>query len=421
VSDEHFEQDLRDAVRSLAPPGAPDSLRQRAAAIPSTAPSRSLFARWGVAAAGAVAAAAAVAVLVLALALKPVGPGPSGSPNPSASIPSETGDFVPVSMAFWADGSGIVGGPGSGGQGVVEITRDGGRSWTLSYLAPGPVTHVTVAGTADAWALVDCAHRVREPCTPLAHTDDGGLSWSVIEADEVTMSFADAIHGWGLTPGTAGVVQTDDGGLSWTSPLQPCQDPFTTPVTLAVDPSAGVWVVCTDGSTDLTSVGISVMVSINGGRSWEQRVARGGGFAVGSIPTRGYPTGISVGRDGFAWMWGTEMDPLASSDGGHMWTAANTGLMQPNALIAAPHPGVGHDLALFLDQAERMIHLEETSNGGTTWVERFRWVLAPSASLPVVHATPAPTSTPAPQAPRSTTYLKRSASLLDGDAVVAAG
>ena len=59
MSDEHFEQDLRDAVRSLAPPGAPDSLRQRAAAIPSTAPSRSLFARWGVAAGGAVAAAAA--------------------------------------------------------------------------------------------------------------------------------------------------------------------------------------------------------------------------------------------------------------------------------------------------------------------------------------------------------------------------
>jgi hypothetical protein len=52
-----------------------------------------------------------------------------------------------------------------------------------------------------------------------------------------------------------------------------------------------------------------------------------------------------------------------------------------------------------------MTRLEETSNGGTTWVERFRWILAPSASLPVVHAT-VPTSTPAPQAPRSTTYLK---------------
>jgi hypothetical protein len=394
MSDEHFEHDLRDAVKSLAPPGAPDSLRHRAAAIPSTTPSRSLFARWGVAAGGAVTAAAAVALLVVALALKPVGPGPSGSPNPPARIPSETGDFVPVSMAFWADGSGVVGGPGSGGQGVVEITRDGGRSWTLSYLAPGPVTHVTVAGTADAWALVDCAHRVREPCTPLAHTGDGGLSWSVIQADEVTMSFADSTQGWGLTPGTGGVVQTDDGGQSWTSPSQPCQDPFTAPVTLAVDPSAGVWVVCTDGSTDPTSVGISVMVSTNGGRSWEQRVARGGGIAVGNIPNRGFPTGLAVGRDGFAWMWGTGMDPLASSDGGHTWTGANTGLMQPNALIAASHPGAGHDLALFLDRAERVTHLEETSNGGTTWVERFRWVLAPSASLPVVHATPVPTSTP---------------------------
>jgi photosystem II stability/assembly factor-like uncharacterized protein len=412
VSDEHFEQDLRDAVQSLAPPGAPDSLRQRAAAIPSTAPPRSLFARWGVAAGGAVAAAAAVAVLVLALAQKPVIPSPDGSPNPSASVPSETGDFAPISIAFWSIGSGVAGGPGSGGQGVVEVTRDGGRSWTLSYLAPGPVTHVTVAGTADAWALVDCEHRVREPCTPLAHTGDGGLSWSVIQADEVTMSFADATHGWGLTPGTAGVVQTDDGGQSWTTPSQPCRDPFKTPVTLAVHPSAGVWVVCTDGSTDLTSVGISVMVSINGGRSWEQRVARGGGIAVGNIPTRGFPTGLSVGRDGFAWMWGTEMDLLASSDGGHTWTAANTGLMQPTALIAASHPGAGHDLALFLDRGERMTHLEETSNGGTTWVERFRWVLAPSASLPVVHATPAPTSTPAPQAPRSTTYLRRSASLV---------
>jgi RNA polymerase sigma-70 factor (ECF subfamily) len=237
ISDEHFEQDLRDAVQSLAPSGAPDSLRQRAAAIPSTAPSRSRFARWGVIAGGAVAAAAAVAVLVLALALKPVVPSPDGSPNPSASVPSETGDFAPISIAFWSIGSGVAGGPGADGQGVIELTTDGGRTWTLSYLAPGPVTHVTVAGTADAWAIVDCQHRVREPCTPLAHTGDGGLSWSVIEADEVTVSFIDALRGWGLTSGSPGVVQTDDGGQNWASPSQPCQAPFTTPVALSLDPS----------------------------------------------------------------------------------------------------------------------------------------------------------------------------------------
>src|SRR6266487_1243004 len=82
------------------------------------------------------------------------------------------------------------------------------------------------------------------------------------------VSFTDALHGWGLTPGNAAVVQTNDGGQSWTTRSQPCQDPFTTPVTLAADLSVGVWVVCTDGSTNLTSVGISVMVSENGGRTW---------------------------------------------------------------------------------------------------------------------------------------------------------
>jgi hypothetical protein len=327
---------------------------------------------------------AAIALLSVALSAKPSGPGPSGSLNPSGSVASETGDFVPVSMAFWSVGSGVAGGPGSGGQGVVEVTRDGGRSWTLSYLAPGPVTHVTVAGAADAWALVDCEHRVREPCTPLTHTSDGGRSWTVIEADEVTMSFTDALHGWGLSPGEAGVVQTDDGGQSWTTPSQPCQAPFITPVTVAADPSAGVWVVCTDGSTNLTSIAISAMVSENGGRTWEQRVARGAGVAVGTIPAGGYPTGLTVGRDGFAWMWGTGMDPLVSSDGGHSWSGIHTGRMAASALIAAWHPGAGHDLALFWDEAERTTRLEETTNRGAAWVERFRWVVAPGASIPVL-------------------------------------
>jgi len=187
-----------------------------------------------------------------------------------------------------------------------------------------------------------------------------------------------------LTPGNAAVVQTNDGGQSWTTRSQPCQDPFTTPVTLAADLSVGVWVVCTDGSTNLTSVGISVMVSENGGRTWEQRVARGGGVAVGTIPTRGYPTGIAVGPDGFAWMWGTDMDPLVSSDGGHSWSAFNIGPMQSSSLIAAWHPGAGHDLALFWDEANRMTRLEETANRGAPWVERFRWVVTPSASIPAL-------------------------------------
>jgi hypothetical protein len=103
------------------------------------------------------------------------------------------------------------------------------------------------------------------------------------------------------------------------------------------------------------------------------------------------------------------MDPLVSTDGGHVWTAFKTGLIRASSLIAGWHFDARHDLALFWDEAERMTLLEETSNRGATWVERFRWVLSPNASLPVVHATPVPTPTPAPTAARSTTYLTWSA------------
>jgi hypothetical protein len=96
MSDERFEQDLRDAVRGMAPSGAPDSLRQRALAVPSTAPTRSLFAPWGIAAGVAVAGVAAIAILVVALAPKPVGPRSSGSPTPSASAASAPNASIPV-------------------------------------------------------------------------------------------------------------------------------------------------------------------------------------------------------------------------------------------------------------------------------------------------------------------------------------
>lgn len=165
----------------------------------------------------------------------------------------------------------------------LEVTNDGGRSWSVgAHLTSGTVVGLDAATSLTAWALVrDGAYCTATTCTryELVRTIDGGVTWQSMGNPKPASGtctggqldgplFASPARGWlventgaGGAMASTGLLQSDDGGATWRCHSVPSQ----TDAVSAADP-AHLWV--TSGHAG--SEAVSVYSSDDAGLTWRQ-------------------------------------------------------------------------------------------------------------------------------------------------------
>jgi photosystem II stability/assembly factor-like uncharacterized protein len=170
---------------------------------------------------------------------------------PTPGLPAEPRRFRDVAM--WDDLNGIVVGGAAFEYSPIQVTRDGGETWTepvfdpdeqigalcvytvgtqTAYVGCNPsLVYKTVDG-GGTWTRLETGlpHSLPEIMfvdedngwvstqrNRIGHTTDGGLTWSESDPNGVNpyrLHFADPLRGIGVNSG--GIVHTtDDGGASW--------------------------------------------------------------------------------------------------------------------------------------------------------------------------------------------------------------
>jgi heat shock protein HslJ len=289
-------------------------------------------------------------------------------PMPTATIsgsPSTVAyPFAPSQVAFWNTSVGLTAGDEMCGScdivpgGIVQLTRDGGHTWT-TVLRGSPVLGLATYGTADAWVTTR---------TGVWRTSDAGRSWSkVSNATLVDPTFSSPTQGWAAVPineMNARPVETTDGGASWTPIPSPCggsvsglpRSELSAKVpwlrSLSQTGSAQGIALCTNGGT-MGGVAQGIFATTDDGQTWTQVWA-------------GYDTlaGMQVTPTGFGARWSDPQNTFdTTEDGGKTWTRAGT--LPDEAAYSVWL--LSDKEAVAITSAGGPYHLAVTDDGGSTW------------------------------------------------------
>jgi photosystem II stability/assembly factor-like uncharacterized protein len=292
-------------------------------------------------------------------------------------------------VAFWDAQHGLTGvtidHPDGSTSGEILATMDGGRQWDIAGIARNGIVEVTVAGTADAWALTGCPANLG--CAArLYRTTDAGQTWTAAVTDLTWVSFVDPLHGWGVAgaspstdPGLPAFRRTTDGGRTWTTLPTPCAGSSVGPLrTVAFRSLSSGLAVCalTAGAGGELH---AVLATSDGGAHWTTRASTGGESnrkPIGALPYGGYITGIVQASDGTAWIAGDRMAPLASRDGGVTWVPLALGDGAANLVFAAWPMDGSRGYAIMWAADLQATLFEVTDDGGRTWDVRSKWGVA---------------------------------------------
>jgi photosystem II stability/assembly factor-like uncharacterized protein len=416
-----LERRLREALRTGTLPPAPESLRAALELVPiepvrpAPVPRRSLA--WPV--------AAALVVVLGALLFSIVGPGrptppPIGSfpavgtSQPVASTTSTTAPTEPVkatlsptpstgptptatvappyvhtgAMAFFDATGGLVSIDMQTGEasesGTMWRTTDAGVTWTQDPVEPGPLfDSMSVSSTGQAWAAVACRYQGRG-CDPRGvwHSTDRGRTWQRISPTPViSVTFGDAMHGWGASTdtlagpnGAPGLLSTTDGGRTWRIRPNPCILAATAPAAVSFTDARRGWVGCSGAGGGTTPK--AIMASADGGVTWTVRSSVDGDprTSVGTIDFADGLIGLAMLPDGSGIWWGDRGTTARTIDGGRTWTAIPLGSFDVRSIAAVALVDQRHWFAVVSGSddpvsgggviAER---LKLSSDQGSTW------------------------------------------------------
>jgi photosystem II stability/assembly factor-like uncharacterized protein len=317
-----------------------------------------------------VAAGAACAALAIA-------PTPPPAPAPP--------QFWPTGVAFFDQQHGIlVGRFGTSGcdrgcLGWIEITSDGGKTWTRIRETPSPITSVTVFGPSDAWAIENetCAYI----CPALLRSTDGGRTWTNLGEVSVTdPSFVSPDVGFALgyqrNQTTAPVVTSRDGGRTWTQLGSPCRAVrwASTSAALSFATVDRGWLMCEgEGATDMA--GKALFETTDGARSWNMVAAAPihatVPSSVGEVPIIGYLPGMFFTPDGHGWLWLERGSLSATIDGGQSWTTPSDIIqVDVNEFSSAWFVNDTTGYAILFQQPMELLR---TTDVGHTWSALHRW------------------------------------------------
>lgn len=268
----------------------------------------------------------------------------------------------PTSISFWDEHTGVLVSstyrPAGIGRSTVEVTRDGGRSWTVMRSFSSAVEVSAVGGTRIAFAAT---------ASGLFRTQNAGASWARVTPRAVeSPSFATPLVGWAVEDPQ--IVSTRDGGRSWRALRGPCGSHTTVEVSLASTTRG--WVVCSSqpGAGQQPK---DVWSTRDAGVSW-RLVNRVSPFAkvVGrGLEVSGYPRGIEMTAGGAGWLWMARGSFFATRDGGPSWTWLP---------ISVPEVVEGRSASLLTSKVGFALFghrpaLRFTRDGGRTWTVVRRW------------------------------------------------
>lgn len=268
----------------------------------------------------------------------------------------------PMSISFWDEHTGVLvsstSGPADIGRSTVEVTRDGGRSWTVMRSFSSAVEVSAVGGTRIAFAAT---------ASGLFRTRDAGASWARVSPRAVERpSFATPLVGWAVEEPR--ILSTRNGGRSWRALRGPCGSNTTIEVSLAS--ATRGWVVCSSqpGAGQQPK---DVWSTRDAGATW-RLVNRASPFAkaVGhGLCVCGYPLGIEMTAGGAGWLWMARGSFYATRDGGGTWSSLP---------ISAPELVEGRSASLLSDRVGYALFgyrpaLRFTRDGGRTWTVVRRW------------------------------------------------
>jgi photosystem II stability/assembly factor-like uncharacterized protein len=287
---------------------------------------------------------------------------------------------------------------GAGGVSSVEVTADGGKTWTASKL-PVPLlgpTHI-VCATASTCALLglsgtvscgsDLCQVTGTPSSTFEETTDGGVAWtshpgpaglrSLIGLGAMacpTASSCVAVESDAYAPdGGASAYVTTDAGQTWKTESMPADfvprelrcASVTTCFVTGFDQSPG-------GSE--TAPGGAVLYTTDAGATWTaaSHPSGLGVFGATSCATATDCLGIFSGSDG------QSSDVLSSTDGGRSWSSLQASGLPDGVVLGAACPAADQCWAAGLTDAQASANavsvaagatglIASTSDGGHTW------------------------------------------------------
>ena len=196
------------------------------------------------------------------------------------------------------------------GEGEVFVTHDGGLTWQQLSTNRGVVS---ITGLGTAWMVTlstFCAYN--EPCAQVQISRDGGRTWTQTSQLPVfSPANVVAFEKGGLLMsayGTGDMLLTQDGGLTWSPIRGNCRSDSESNRVTTADGSQ-IWQTCTGAqpnAVDSTMPWSSeLFVSSDGGKSWAaQGLVRAGTFqtlwspAHDSLVVATNSAGVMVTRDG---------------------------------------------------------------------------------------------------------------------------
>ena len=309
---------------------------------------------------------------------------PAPTPQPAPPL------FQPGGAAFFDENHGIVvgsygtSGCESGCRGWIQVTADGGRTWTRVAATRYPIVSVTVFGTSDAWAVENetCAYI----CPALLRSTDGGRTWTDLgQVNVISPSFVSPTVGFAVgyqrSETNAPLLATADGGRTWNEVSRPC-GPNTFPnwgdYPAFVSPTHG-WILC-DGQPSAGSQSRTLLETTDGGGTWRSIAgAIGSQPSVGGLGTSGYPGALFFRPDGKGWIGigYAALEVTTSTDAGRHWHSGGvieTSFGGQFRALGFVNDAVGYALVDLFSSSSRLV---TTRDGGRTWRVVTSW--GPSA------------------------------------------
>ena len=308
--------------------------------------------------------AAPVSGHCVARAVPPICPSP---------LPVVAPRFMPMQIAFWDTRQGVAAGriearPCSGRcRAALAITRDGGRSWSVSRTMTGVFDSIQTLGAKEAWVRLEAP---RAKSVFLFHSVDGGRSWSLTRSSDLVQNtqFVSSDQGFGTTYGderaVGALMKTIDGGRTWQHLGNPCHQGAQIRSIWFLSTVRG-WIWCISGRGTADSTIKELLATFDGGANWS--TVRTTGLQLNGEPERTQFIDLSHG-----WSWNGLGYPERTEDGGRTWQIVHV----PGFSVLdgeATGWAASRSMIFALNYRGGRIWLSKSDDAGRTWQVVRRW------------------------------------------------